>query len=166
MLIFSIISPLSNISPLREALKFIRLWACNREFTALKINEIQILNPFHSSKIGSLPLGHRVQMAVLSIGAHRLEYQFSDEQQREPIFRHIEQIKPTKGRPNYAKAIGVGVDYLATNRRPGAQGMILLVGDGRNTADTAEERAKASALLKRVHPNGISIFNEIILSFC
>jgi len=52
-----------------------------------------------------LPLGHRVKLAVLSIGGPRLEYTFADPQAPEALFRRIEQIRPVRGKPRYAQGL-------------------------------------------------------------
>uniref|UniRef100_A0A914LZM3 VWFA domain-containing protein n=1 Tax=Meloidogyne incognita TaxID=6306 RepID=A0A914LZM3_MELIC len=100
--------------------------------------------------LGSLPLSHRVRLAVISIGEQHQELYFSEVQDRESIFKKIERIRPISIRPNYSKAVETAINYYnGAGRRPESNGLILIVGDGKNDLEGPEERKRVGELIKR-----------------
>ncbi|KAI6233034.1 Collagen alpha-6(VI) chain [Aphelenchoides fujianensis] len=90
--------------------------------------------------LGSLPLGERVRVAVFSFGdSPHLQFGFDRSQERSELFSAVEAIEATSERPAYARAFQRAAAYLQSKRRPNSNGLLLIVGDGRNTADTAQE---------------------------
>nr|CAD2174326.1 unnamed protein product [Meloidogyne enterolobii] len=100
--------------------------------------------------LGSLPLSHRVRLAVISIGEQHQELYFSEVQDRESIFKKIERIRSISIRPNYSKAVETAINYYnGAGRRPESNGLILIVGDGKNDLEGPEERKRVGELIKK-----------------
>ncbi|CAK5083661.1 unnamed protein product [Meloidogyne enterolobii] len=98
----------------------------------------------------SLPLSHRVRLAVISIGEQHQELYFSEVQDRESIFKKIERIRSISIRPNYSKAVETAINYYnGAGRRPESNGLILIVGDGKNDLEGPEERKRVGELIKK-----------------
>lgn len=90
-------------------------------------------------------------MAVISFGKEpKLEHKFTDPQDRDSVFKRIEEIKPKAGKASYSKAVVKALDYYKTNHRSTARGLFLIVGNGKSSGDKSEDRNLASNSIRKV----------------
>ncbi|KAK0428177.1 hypothetical protein QR680_010655 [Steinernema hermaphroditum] len=100
--------------------------------------------------LGSLPSNGRVNIAIVPFSqTPKVQHNFNDPQDRDALFNAVESIQAVPGDASYAKAVEFGLDYYNKHKRPTARGMVLILGDGRTSVDSREDRSGASNLVRK-----------------
>ncbi|TKR59414.1 hypothetical protein L596_029087 [Steinernema carpocapsae] len=100
--------------------------------------------------LGSLPSNGRVNIAVIPFSQNpKVQHNFEDAQDRDSLFNAVESIQAVAGEASYAKAVEFGLNYYNKHKRPTARGMVLILGDGKTTLDSREERSGASNFVRK-----------------
>uniref|UniRef100_A0A915CJG5 VWFA domain-containing protein n=1 Tax=Parascaris univalens TaxID=6257 RepID=A0A915CJG5_PARUN len=103
--------------------------------------------------LGSLPTtsdGQKIQLSIISFAMEpNLLVGFNDNQQKETVFRRVEEIKAEHGKPAYAKAINFALEEYEKSHRANTRGILLIVGDGKSDDAPNERKIVAQDLQKQ-----------------